>query len=126
MTAEIPVRCLYPFSEKVQSDLREVSPRLRIVFSPPEGQAQVDALRDSATEVLLSTFGPTDLSRLPALKWLATGGAGVNHLRLSELAARGVITTNASGLSAPPMAEFAIGGILLFSQRVTDRLDSQK
>ena len=120
------MRCLYPFAEREQAQLRAVSPALAITFSPPDGPVQANAVVDRDAEVLLSNFCPSDPSGLPGLRWLALAGAGIEHLRAVDPWARGITVTNGSGLHATPMAEFVMSSLLWFSQRMRDRIANQE
>jgi phosphoglycerate dehydrogenase-like enzyme len=126
IAGSIRVRCLYPFAEREQAQLRAVSPALAITFSPPDGPAQANAVINRDAEVLLSNFCPSDLSGFPKLKWLALAGAGVEHLRAADPWARGITVTNGSGLHATPMGEFVMSSLLWFSQRMRDRIANQE
>lgn len=50
----------------------------------------------------------------PKLRWVQTGTAGVATLLFDEMRSRDVVLTNAAGIYGPPIAEFAVGGILHF------------
>jgi phosphoglycerate dehydrogenase-like enzyme len=126
IAGSIRVRCLYPFAESEQAQLRAASGALAITFSPPDGPMQANAVVDHDAEVLLSNFCPSDLSGLPRLKWLALAGAGIEHLRAADPWAHGITVTNGSGLHATAMAEFVMSSLLWFSQRMRDRIANQE
>ncbi|MEX1022989.1 MAG: D-2-hydroxyacid dehydrogenase [Dehalococcoidia bacterium] len=50
--------------------------------------------------------------RAPNLRWLHLGHAGVDAPVFQELMARGVVLTNSSGVTAEPIAQTAIAGML--------------
>jgi phosphoglycerate dehydrogenase-like enzyme len=63
-------------------------------------------------EVTLALDLPPDIAELaPGLRWVQAIGAGVDHLKDADLA-DGVMVTNAAGVAAVPIAEFAIGRLL--------------
>ena len=68
------------------------------------------------------------LSRAPALRWVQAIGAGTDHLPLDEMALRGIVVTNASGVAAGSIAEFVIGRLLqeCKSFRQLDRFQQEK
>lgn len=107
---------MYPLEPALRASLEAVSDRFRFTFSPPDGQAAVDALEGVDIEVLLANYCPTRLERFPALRWLALAGAGVEHLAATDPWRRGITVTNGSGLHAGPMAEFVLSSFLRFSQ----------
>jgi phosphoglycerate dehydrogenase-like enzyme len=115
------VLCFYPLEADARERLRSLSPALDIVYMEPDAQSSVDALRDSAVEVLLANFYPGDPTRLPALKWLGLVGAGVEHLRKADPWSRGITVTNGSGLHGTAIAEYTLSSMLLFAQRVAER-----
>ncbi|WP_254546817.1 D-2-hydroxyacid dehydrogenase [Halomarina pelagica] len=54
------------------------------------------------------------LEAAEALELFACCSAGVDHLPLAELEARGVVVTNASGVHGPNIAEHVVGTVLVF------------
>ena len=119
------VICLYPFDAAMQAQLRAISADLDITFSGTDSQSGVDALADPDAEGLLANFCPSDLARLPSLRWLALVGAGVEHLRKADPWARGITVTNGSGLHGTAIAEYALSQMLFFSQNTAARERSQ-
>lgn len=57
-------------------------------------------------------FRANDISRFSSLKYIQVTSAGLDHLPLAEINARGIRLCNARGVYSVPMAEFAIGGLL--------------
>ncbi len=60
---------------------------------------------------------PEQLVQAPRLRWFHAGSAGVEHLDLHSLREHGVILTNSRGVSAPNMAEHAIGMMVALARR---------
>jgi phosphoglycerate dehydrogenase-like enzyme len=58
------------------------------------------------------------LAAAPRLSWIHSGGAGVSHFDLDAIAARGIVLTNASGVSAPNMAEHVMGMMIALARRL--------
>lgn len=59
------------------------------------------------------------------LRWVHSFEAGVDRLLTPELRASDVTVTNAAGVYAPPLAEFAVLGVLFFYKRVRRLLRAQ-
>ena len=119
------VICLYPFDAAMQTQLRAISSDLDITFAGTDSQSGVDAISDPDAEGLLANFCPTDLARLPSLRWLALVGAGVEHLRKADPWAHGITVTNGSGLHGTAIAEYTLSQLLFFSQNTAARERSQ-
>jgi len=68
------------------------------------------------------------LSRAPALRWVQAIGAGTDHLPVDDMASRGIVVTNASGVAAGSIAEFVIGRLLQECKRFRqlDRFQQEK
>lgn len=65
------------------------------------------------SEVLIALLAPSELRRhAPHLRWIQGIGAGVEQFVRAGVRRGEVVITNASGLSAPSMAEFVIGRLL--------------
>ncbi len=64
-------------------------------------------------EVLIALHTPKDLMEwAPGLRWIQGVGAGVEQFVQAGVPRERVVVTNASGVSAPSMAEFVIGRLL--------------
>jgi len=121
-------------------------PLARVVVSVPMSVAQVERLRrrfpetewilvegEPTAEVLAGADGWVSwnltvetLRAAPKLRWLQTGGAGIEGLPLAELAARGVIVSNARGVHAPNIAEHVLAMMLAFARRLPTLVLAQK
>jgi phosphoglycerate dehydrogenase-like enzyme len=98
--------------------LRALWPDLDIVDVSADGTFEFDELADPALEVIVGRQTPADLTRVPALRWLQTGSAGVDHLAADPPWTRGILVTNARGVFAIPIAEYVSGAILRINQPV--------
>jgi phosphoglycerate dehydrogenase-like enzyme len=79
--------------------------------APRLGRAERAAL--GGAEVLLALDVPEGLTGLaPRLRWLQTVGAGLGQYDEPALERAGVVLTNAAGVGAVPIAEFALGRLL--------------
>jgi phosphoglycerate dehydrogenase-like enzyme len=65
------------------------------------------------------------LESAPRLRWLHASGAGVERYALAEIAGRGVMMTNSSGISAPNMAEHVLGMMIALTRRFPALMRSQ-
>jgi phosphoglycerate dehydrogenase-like enzyme len=93
--------------------LGERFPAVRVVqvegAPRPADVAEADA-------IITWTLPADVLAAAPRLGWLQSVGAGVEGFPLAELAARGIIVTNASGVHATNMAEHALALMLAFAR----------
>ncbi len=96
--------------------LRALSPALDVVDVSGDDTFDIDALADPAVEVIVGRRAPADLGRVPGLRWLQVGSAGVDHLAADPPWARGVQVTNARGVFAIPIGEYVSGAILRINQ----------
>jgi phosphoglycerate dehydrogenase-like enzyme len=62
-------------------------------------------------------ISPEQLDHTPRLRWFHAGSAGVEHLDLPALCGHQVLLTNSSGVSAPNMAEHALGRMVALARR---------
>lgn len=60
------------------------------------------------------------------LEWIQTNSIGVNAVATSEIAAAGVMITNARGLFEQPIAEFVLASLLLHVKGLRRTLDDQR
>jgi phosphoglycerate dehydrogenase-like enzyme len=96
--------------------LRALSTELEIVDVSADESFDFDELSDPALEIIVGRQTPADLTRVPALRWLQTGSAGVDHLAADPPWAKGILVTNARGVFAIPIAEYVSGAILRINQ----------
>jgi len=83
-----------------------------IVAVPP----RPDDLRDADGLVGWSSDDAT-LRAAPRLRWLHASGAGVERYDLTAVAARGIMMTNSSGVSAPNISEHVLGMMIALARR---------
>ena len=120
--------------EAVLADFRASFPEIRFVV--PEVEPS-DAVRDApakpataddvlAADAIIGWDVPADmLAASPRLRWIHSGGAGVGHFDLTAIAERGVVLTNASGVSAPNMAEHVLGMMIALARRFPQLVQAQ-
>jgi phosphoglycerate dehydrogenase-like enzyme len=56
------------------------------------------------------------IARMPNLRWIHSTGAGIDSFVSPDLAARGVIVTNSSGIYAPAMVEYTLAGMVAIAR----------
>jgi len=106
--------------------LRAEFPRIRFIVPGEEGGGEdygLTAPTPSAEDVHdadgLIGWG-IDAKLLAAarnLRWIHASGSGVERYDLEELARRGIVLTNSSGVSAPNMAEHVLGMMIALIRR---------
>ncbi len=103
--------------------VRAISPRIRTVSA-----RELERAPERVTEIEVA-YGGLSRSRIQdatALRWLQTGGAGVNGLLTPEFQARGILLTNASGIHAEPITEHMFGMLLMVTRALGVAWDQQK
>ncbi|RRJ30085.1 D-2-hydroxyacid dehydrogenase [Halocatena pleomorpha] len=99
-------------TDALTQQLRERLPDCEVVRAATPS-AERELLSDTSV-VVGHWFREALLDHAEGLRLFACAAAGVGHLPLEELQARGVAVTNASGVHGPPIAEQVIGNILVF------------
>ena len=77
-------------------------------------------------EVLVGGLRPGQAARAPQLRWVHVTSAGVDRLPLGELAAAGIVLTNARGLHADAMGDHAFALLLALSREVPAHVLAQQ
>ena len=98
--------------------LRALSPALDLVDVSDDPAFDIDQLDDPDVEVIFGRGAPSDLARVPRLRWLQVASAGVDHLADDPPWDRGIQVTNARGVFAVPIGEYVTGAILRINQPV--------
>ena len=101
------------------------APGFEIEYRPLQAPGALDALEDGEVEVLIAPRAPTDLSRVPNLRWLQLASAGVDGLLADPPWRRGLIVTNASGVYALSIGQYVIAEILHVYERMELRRQLQ-
>lgn len=108
-------------SAKIRRDLRErltqTYPNLSFRFHSHISEAE-DDLKDA--DVLI-TYGEdlngNHINMTKKLKWIMVISAGLDEMPFAEIKKKGITVTNAKGIHAIPMAEYAIGMLLQVSRQ---------
>lgn len=82
--------------------------RFDITMIAPLGPAEALPAELVDTEVLMWDVAPANVAELPNLRWLQLGSAGYLQLAGQDLAGRGIVVTNASGVNDIPIAEWSV------------------
>ena len=96
--------------------LRALSPDLDVLDVSHDPGFDIEKLADPEIEIIVGRRAPGDLTRVPGLRWLQVGSAGVDHLATDPPWAKGILVTNARGVFAVPIAEYVSGAILRINQ----------
>ena len=96
--------------------IRALSPDLEIVDASADEDFDFDGLADPELEVIVGRRAPADLTRVPRLRWLQVGSAGVDHLAKDPPWTKGITVTNGRGVFAVPIGEYVSGAILRVNQ----------
>ena len=84
----------------------------------------VDNIEDAG--VALGELHLEEFKRAKKLKWIQTGGAGVDNILFPELVESDVIITNASGIHGIPIAEHTFALILAWARGLTNAFEGKK
>ena len=106
------------------AELRGLDPGLDVVDVRDEQGFDMEAVEDRELEVIVGPRAPSDLDQVPKLRWLQLRSAGVDHLASDPPWRHGIVTTNARGVYAIPIAEY-VTGMVLRSRQPTGWADDQ-
>ena len=98
--------------------LQAISPALEVVDVSANPGFDIDTLADPELEAIFGRRAPRDLRRVPRLRWLQVGSAGVDHLADDPPWEHGILVTNARGVFAVPIGEYVTGAILRINQPI--------
>jgi phosphoglycerate dehydrogenase-like enzyme len=115
-----------PVSEKHLGNIRSIAPDLDIRVFP----SIVEASQDLPQAEILITYGEDlteeSIALCTSLKWIQVISAGLEKMPFDAIRQRGdILVTNARGIHILPMAEYAMGMILMFSRRFLDLYQNQ-
>jgi phosphoglycerate dehydrogenase-like enzyme len=96
--------------------LRALSPDLEVVDRTGDPTFDIKTLADPDVEILVGGRAPSDLTRVPSLRWLQVRSAGVDHMAADAPWLKGLIVTNAKGVYAVPIGEYVSGMVLRVHQ----------
>ncbi len=118
MEEKIPVLLTLRFTDEQIDRLRSISPRLVIrQQSIHEDRDDISPFLQAEDRVVYCATPPRDTSRAPHLKWVQLHMAGINSLANHPIWKSGIAVTNASGIHAVPIGEFAIGMMVALARK---------
>ena len=97
---------------EIAGRLRRLSPDLDVVDVTGDDSFDVKSLADPDAEVLIGSGAPSDLARVPSLRWIQVRSAGVDHMTADPPWKKGVLVTNARGVYSIPIGEYVTGMVL--------------
>jgi len=104
-----------PFRDDQFAEMRQQFADLDIVSCELDDMPQH---MQGAQAALTWRLRPDALDTADSLVWMQGGGAGVESLLTPDFVARDIMLTNASGVSAPNMAEHALAMMLAFARGI--------
>jgi phosphoglycerate dehydrogenase-like enzyme len=113
----------FPISDAQRELVRAAAPGLTIRFVEDGALTAADVA--TADAIAAWRFDVSLLAAAERLRWLQTGGAGVDTQPLAELARRGITLTNNSGVHAPNMAEHVLAMMLAFARQIPSLVRAQ-
>lgn len=90
---------------------------------------QIDEVSIREMEILITYGEDLDediINRATSLKWISVMAAGIDKMPIESIRKRGILVTNARGIHAIPMAEFALGLMLSHVKRLADLRELQR
>ncbi len=109
---KVKVLSVHHFSEEQLDKLRAVSPRLVVEQRTVHNDQELEEVLDDEVEVLFTFFASFDPALAPRLRWIQLNSAGVDHILDAPIMESDVIITTASGIHAPPIAEYVLAFML--------------
>ena len=106
----------FPLEDRHVQRLRDRFPDLSIAVVPKDDDFR--ALLPTADAIVGWGVSQEEMAAAPNLRWIQTVGAGVENIIVPEMAARGIILTNNSGVHAPNISEHLMALILAFARRL--------
>ncbi len=90
---------------------------------------QIDENLIAEMEIFI-TYGedlnPEIIERASSLKWICAMTAGIDKMPIEAIEKKGILVTNARGIHAIPMSEFALGLMLSHVKRLADLRELQR
>lgn len=108
---------------ELESELstRLANPNLRIAATEQDARKMIR----TANIVITNALSADLLDECNELEWIQTVGVGVDKYPLDSLRSKGVLLTNAAGVSAEPIAEQVLGYIVMFERQLHRGLRQQ-
>jgi phosphoglycerate dehydrogenase-like enzyme len=124
--SQIEVLVTVPFDEPLIDQIRQISPRIKVIAQPARRVEEIPNEVWNRVEVLYTDRVLPDPALVPALRWLQFHFAGIDFAVDSPLLKnRNIVVTTLSGAAAPQMAEYAMTMILTLGHRMVEIYNSQ-
>ncbi|MGB9681648.1 MAG: D-2-hydroxyacid dehydrogenase [bacterium] len=94
------------------------------ILKAKEGIHLVEKIEEA--EIIFGGITQEEFKRAKMLRWIQTGGAGVDNILFPELIESDIIITNASGIHGVPMAEHTFALILAWARGLCTAFDGKK
>ncbi len=113
----IAVLVTAPFAEPLLNKLQAVSSEIKLEqYVGPNGRYPED--RPTNAEIIYTFGGLPRPEIAPNLRWAQLHSAGINHITDQPFWQSDILITNASGIHAPNMAQYALTQILAWAHRL--------
>jgi phosphoglycerate dehydrogenase-like enzyme len=106
----------FPLEDRYVHRLRERFPDLTVAVATDDDTFQEVLPRAEA--VVAWRLSAAEVAAAPNLRWIQTVGAGVEDVIVPEIAERGIMLTNNSGVHAPNISEHLLAMMLAFARRL--------
>jgi phosphoglycerate dehydrogenase-like enzyme len=127
MTNPIEVLITTQFKEEQLTQLRGVSPRLKVTAIKAQKAEEVPSEVWGRTEILYTDHVLPTKELAPKLRWIQFHWAGIDHVSDHPLLHDAEITaTTLSGASASKMAEYALMMLLALGHRLPEMINFQR
>ncbi|WP_282935913.1 D-2-hydroxyacid dehydrogenase [Paenibacillus sp. RC67] len=121
--------CVHSLTQQQEERIRQAAPGWELIHGK-EKDLWMPHLKDA--EIVIDWKSACEAECLQPgakLRWVQNWGAGVDKLPLQELASRGIVLTNASGVHAYPISETILSMMLAFTRKlhlsIRNQLQSQ-
>ena len=111
---------------ELQRSIREKFSEHEFHFFKRMEQVDEDLINDM--EILITyaeDLNPEIIDRASSLKWISAMAAGIDKMPIEAIEKKGILVTNARGIHAIPMSEFALGLMLSHVKRLADLRELQ-
>jgi phosphoglycerate dehydrogenase-like enzyme len=108
-----------PLAESLVTQLRGISPKLRITVQPAARAEEIPTEIWTRCEILYTARILPQPEQVPNLKWIQSHYAGIDGLLTEPIFKKpDLIITTLSGVAAPQMAEYAVMMMLALGHRI--------
>jgi len=115
--------------EHLLAAIKQVCPQCQVEFAActPEDTGRPEIAAAEVVYLLpVPRLDVSLLARMPNLRWIHTGMAGVENLLEAGIGRLPVLLTNGAGVHAPPIAEHVMAMILAFARRLPELYRQQE